>query len=70
MYDVMQVDFETELDLRPYMSKRRKDPQPYTLYGVLVHAGHSVHSGHYYAYIKAPNGLWHHLDDNQVSQVC
>ena len=51
------------------MSNRRGPPQPYSLYGVLVHSGHSVHSGHYFAFVKAPNGLWHQLDDNHVSQV-
>ena len=51
------------------MSNRRGPGQPYSLYGVLVHSGHSVHSGHYFAFVKAPNGLWHQLDDNHVSQV-
>ena len=69
MGTTLQVDFETELDLAPFMSNRRGPPQPYSLYGVLVHSGHSVHSGHYYAFVKAPNGLWHQLDDNHVSQV-
>ncbi|KAL3153836.1 hypothetical protein ABBQ32_013412 [Trebouxia sp. C0010 RCD-2024] len=64
-----KVDFETELDLAPFMSNRRGASQPYSLYGVLVHSGHSVHSGHYFAFVKAPNGLWHQLDDNHVSQV-
>ena len=67
--DIIQVDFDTELDLSPFMSNRRGPPQPYSLYGVLVHSGHSVHSGHYFAFVKAPNGLWHQLDDNHVSQV-
>ncbi len=66
---ILQVDFDTELDLGPFMSNRRGPAQPYSLYGVLVHSGHSVHSGHYYAFVKAPNGLWHQLDDNHVSQV-
>ena len=66
----MQVEFETELDLGPFMSNRRGPPQPYSLYGVLVHSGHSVHSGHYFAFVKAPNGLWHQQDDDRVSQVC
>lgn len=52
------------------MSNRRKSAEPYSLYGVLVHSGHSVHSGHYFAFVKGPNGLWHQLDDNHVSQVC
>ena len=41
----------------------------YELYGVLVHAGHSVHSGHYYCFVRGPNGIWHHMDDTRVSQV-
>ena len=65
----MQVDFETSLDLGPYMSDRRSPPQMYELYGVLVHHGHSVHSGHYYCFVRAPNGLWHQMDDSSVSQV-
>ena len=69
MGTTLQVDFETELDLAPFMSNRRGPQQPYSLYGVLVHSGHSVHSGHYFAFVKAPNGLWHQLDDNHVSQV-
>ena len=64
-----QVDFETELNIAPYMSNRRAGPQMYELYGVLVHAGHSVHSGHYYCFVRGPNGIWHHMDDTRVSQV-
>jgi ubiquitin carboxyl-terminal hydrolase 36/42 len=66
---VAQVDFETELNIAPYMSNRRAEPQMYELYGVLVHAGHSVHSGHYYCFVRGPNGIWHHMDDTRVSQV-
>lgn len=66
---LLQVDFETELNMGPYMSNRRAGPQMYELYGVLVHAGHSVHSGHYYCFVRGPNGIWHHMDDTRVSQV-
>src|SRR5262249_35008492 len=41
----------------------------YSLYAVLVHAGHSVHSGHYYCFVKAANGLWFMMDDSSVRQV-
>jgi len=41
----------------------------YDLYGVLVHAGHSLHSGHYYAYIKGASGGWFLCDDHQVTSV-
>ncbi|KAK9916917.1 hypothetical protein WJX75_008782 [Coccomyxa subellipsoidea] len=64
-----KVDFDTHLDMAPYMSNRRAGPQMYELFGVLVHAGHSVHSGHYFCFVRAPNGLWHRMDDVQVSQV-
>jgi len=63
------VDFGTRLDLAPYMSDRRGDAQPYELFGVLVHAGHTVHSGHYYCFVRAANGLWHQCDDHQVKQA-
>ena len=62
---LLQVDFETELNMGPYMSNRRAGPQIYELYG----AGHSVHSGHYYCFVRGPNGIWHHMDDTRVSQV-
>lgn len=43
--------------------------QEYELYGVLVHQGHSMHSGHYYCFVKAPNGVWNRCDDSSVGQV-
>ena len=65
----LQIDFDLELDLAPYMSVRPRGAVPYDLYAVLVHSGHSVHSGHYYAYVRAPNGIWHICDDTHVAQV-
>ena len=44
-------------------------PLPYTLAAVLVHSGHSVHAGHYTAFARSGDGLWHHFDDASVSQV-
>lgn len=42
----------------------------YRLYGVLVHLGYTSHSGHYYAYVRAPNGQqWVKADDSYVSPV-
>lgn len=41
----------------------------YDLYGVLVHHGYSVNSGHYICYVKAANGLWHVCDDHRVAAV-
>lgn len=39
----------------------------YTLYGVLVHYGPSAHSGHYACFVRTSNGMWHSLDDKEVS---
>jgi ubiquitin carboxyl-terminal hydrolase 36/42 len=44
-------------------------PLMYDLYAVLVHLGHSLHSGHYVCYVKAGNGIWHICDDHRVAQV-
>ena len=66
---VPQIDFDLQLDLGPYMSRTPVVPTLYDLYAVLVHSGHSVHSGHYYAYVRAPNGIWHICDDTHVAQV-
>ncbi|KAJ1726379.1 hypothetical protein LPJ61_005228, partial [Coemansia biformis] len=41
----------------------------YSLYAVLVHAGGSSRSGHYYCYVKSPAGIWHELNDSTVRQV-
>lgn len=51
--------------------QREDAPQKtrYRLCGVLVHSGHSVHSGHYTALARAGDGLWHSFDDDAVSQV-
>lgn len=38
--------------------KVAKDKSVYQLYGVIVHAGGSLGSGHYYAYCKN-NGKWY-----------
>lgn len=41
----------------------------YDLVGVLIHEGFSMHSGHYYAYIKSIAGQWYEADDESVRQV-
>ncbi|KAM0943436.1 putative ubiquitinyl hydrolase 1 [Dioscorea sansibarensis] len=63
-----RVEFGPALDLKPFLSEPHEDLK-YTLYGVLVHAGWSTHSGHYYCYVRTSSGMWHSLDDNQVFQV-
>lgn len=38
----------------------------YLLYAVLVHAGWSTHSGHYYCFVRTAGDTWHGLDDSRV----
>lgn len=68
-FELLQVDFEPTLDLSPYMSKPPAVPALYDLYAVLVHSGHSLHSGHYYSFVRSGTGMWHVCDDTNVSQV-
>ncbi|KAI3940673.1 hypothetical protein MKW98_029992 [Papaver atlanticum] len=63
------VEFGSTLDLRPYYSGPHQGDLKYTLYGVLVHAGWSTRSGHYYCFVRTSTGMWHSLDDNTVRQV-
>ncbi|MCL7038158.1 hypothetical protein MKW94_024490 [Papaver nudicaule] len=63
------VEFGPTLDLKPYYSGPHQGELKYTLYGVLVHAGWSTRSGHYYCFVRTSTGMWHSLDDNTVRQV-
>ncbi|PUZ78033.1 hypothetical protein GQ55_1G421000 [Panicum hallii var. hallii] len=64
-----KVDFQTSLNLKPFVSNSEGTDLKYSLYGVLVHAGWNTQSGHYYCFVRTSSGLWHNLDDNQVRQV-
>jgi hypothetical protein len=65
-----KVEFPETLDLAPYVSEEKSvQKAEYNLYAVLVHAGFGCDSGHYYAYIKAPNGKWYNADDDFVAPV-
>mmetsp|Transcript_19996 Transcript_19996/g.37119 ORF Transcript_19996/g.37119 Transcript_19996/m.37119 type:complete len:477 (+) Transcript_19996:3422-4852(+) len=63
--DMRTMHYPEELDLSRYSPGVGK----YSLYGVLVHSGHSCHSGHYFSFVKAGNGLWYEMNDNSVSQA-
>ena len=61
------VDFDQTLDLSPFMSYPPKGSATYDLYGILVHEGFSMHSGHYYCFLKGTGGgEWHRFDDSRV----
>nr|GMD60847.1 Ubiquitin carboxyl-terminal hydrolase 23 [Ipomoea batatas] len=64
-----KIHYGPVLDLNRFMSSPHTSDLKYTLYGVLVHAGWSTHSGHYYCFVRTSSGMWYSLDDNQVFQV-
>ncbi|KAK1403618.1 Ubiquitin carboxyl-terminal hydrolase [Heracleum sosnowskyi] len=64
-----RIHFGPTLDLKPFVTDPYDRNLNYTLYGVLVHAGWSTHSGHYYCFVRTSSGMWYSLDDNQVVQV-
>ncbi|EOA30054.1 hypothetical protein CARUB_v10013160mg [Capsella rubella] len=63
------ISFGEILVLSNFMSKASKDPQTeYKLFGIIVHAGLSPESGHYYAYVKDSLGQWYCCNDSLVSR--
>lgn len=40
----------------------------YKLYAVIVHSGHSIEYGHYYAYAVNDSNEWFKFDDSHVSR--
>ncbi|XP_010487240.1 PREDICTED: ubiquitin carboxyl-terminal hydrolase 25-like [Camelina sativa] len=63
------ISFGEILVLSNFMSKASKDPQTeYKLFGIIVHAGFSPESGHYYAYVKDSLGQWYCCNDSLVSR--
>ncbi|XP_057311680.1 uncharacterized protein LOC130649421 [Hydractinia symbiolongicarpus] len=63
------IHFPDAMNIRPFMSNTQGEPVHYDLYSVLVHSGYSCNSGHYYCYVKAPNGSWYEMNDNRVCSV-
>ncbi|CAH2069578.1 unnamed protein product [Thlaspi arvense] len=64
-----KVDFTSAIDMKPFVSGPYEGNLKYTLYGVLVHYGRSIHSGHYSCFVRTSTAVWYALDDNRVSQV-
>jgi len=68
------VGFGERLSLASFLSddadEGERSPAPaYELYGVVVHAGGTMDSGHYYAYVRTDAADWHRLDDSFVQPV-
>ncbi|CAF3760518.1 unnamed protein product [Rotaria socialis] len=64
------VRYPEYLNVKSYMSEENaNDPSlNYRLYAVLVHVGLSMHSGHYYSYVRSPNNRWYKADDTTMTQ--
>lgn len=61
------IKYPQKLDLARYTSKESKvTGTSYSLYAIVVHLGHGCDSGHYYAYVKSPEGKWYCMDDEDV----
>lgn len=65
MCDTTQVRSSLAASRAALCSPRAQAPQ-YSLYGVVCHAGSGPHSGHYYAYVRAGDGRWYRMDDDEV----
>jgi len=60
------IKYDDRLSLQPVMSEGQYGPC-YSLYGVICHAGGGPNSGHYYAYVKASDGIWYEMNDDFVA---
>jgi predicted metal-dependent hydrolase len=65
---LMSIKFPENLNISPYVSEDVKNVFDYKLYGVIVHAGGSCRSGHYYAFLKSKDG-WYEMDDSSVTKT-
>jgi ubiquitin carboxyl-terminal hydrolase 36/42 len=52
-----EIRFSSKLDISKYCSYSKMDNN-YELYAILVHAGFTVNSGHYYSYCRTSKGTW------------
>jgi ubiquitin C-terminal hydrolase len=41
----------------------------YRLFAVLVHAGYTADSGHYYCYVRSAAGGWFEMNDDEVTRL-
>ncbi|KAF3620803.1 putative glycine-rich cell wall structural protein 1.8-like [Capsicum annuum] len=65
------VSFLVELDLLPYTDNNQtnNEQMKYGLYAVIVHAGATSSSGHYYCFICAEPNEWYKFDDSMITRV-
>ncbi|PNT67955.1 hypothetical protein BRADI_3g34176v3 [Brachypodium distachyon] len=59
------VNYQLELDLKPFMSSPDDKPQNYDLYGVVEHLG-TPSKGHYVCFIRSSQKDWFFFNDDKV----
>lgn len=62
-----KYEFPVDLDMGPYSTL--KDNTEFSLFSILVHAGESINSGHYYGFTRTEEGQWIMLNDQSVHEV-
>ena len=63
------IDFPiNKLDMTPYISGYNSDAYVYELYGIVNHLG-NINNGHYTAFVKNSENIWHHYDDEVIKKV-
>jgi ubiquitin C-terminal hydrolase len=67
-YSHLAKKLNKHLEFSPTLSIPSHD-NVYDLQSVLVHEGSSASVGHYYTYVKGPNGMWYRMDDEFVKVV-
>ena len=72
------ISYPDLLDLSPYLvedsgesyqTNHLVNPFSHRLYAVVAHQGTSADSGHIFAYVRSPDGLWYKADDAWITQV-
>ena len=64
-----KVEFPEQLDIRPFMIGEDGEPVMYKLYAMLVHAGATCNSGHYFACVKNSQQKWYMMNDQRVHEL-
>jgi len=68
-----QISFTEVLDMSSFLTQPKERKQrvvcKYKLFGVIVHNGCKLSSGHYYAYMRGLNEYWYKANDEDMSFV-